>query len=164
MVVGGLALAQSIAQGRAAISAVVAGVVALSYLTPWWLTGWYQHLDRCGDRFVADHGLGAALAGYLRGWPATPRTLTRIRALAPLDPPTATPRLVVVRPGGCEMTWAGGVFSGFGVPLPRVELRLSRLVDRLGLPHCLVKHGHGRSRRPHPGAVRFLRGARARAA
>jgi len=48
MVVGGLALAQSIAQGRAAISAVVAGVVALSYLTPWWLTGWYQHLDRCG--------------------------------------------------------------------------------------------------------------------
>jgi len=100
MVVGGLALTQSIAQGIAAISAVVAGVVALSYLTPWWLTGWYQHLDRCGDRFVADHGLGAALAGYLQGWPATPRTLTRIRALDPLDPPTATPRLVVVRPGG----------------------------------------------------------------
>lgn len=85
-VVAAVAVVQSVAAGRPASAVVVAVFIALTYLAPRWRRQWDLRSQDDTDRFVADHGLGEALARYLRrslpgGRRPRTTTMTRTRTL-----------------------------------------------------------------------------------
>ena len=80
-VVGAVAVAQSVADGRIAGGLVVAVSIALTYLAPEWQRYWRMRSQDDSDRFVADHELGDALGRFLRRCLPEPRTLERIHRL-----------------------------------------------------------------------------------
>jgi hypothetical protein len=88
-VVGAVAVAQSVAEGRIGAGVVVALFSALTYLAPRWQRRWDMSSQDDSDRFVADHKLGDALGRFLRRCPPKPRTLERIHHLTgPIVRPT----------------------------------------------------------------------------
>jgi len=80
-VVGAVAVAQSMADGRFASGVVVAVFVALTYLAPGWQRRWVIRSQDRSDLFVADHELGDALGRFLRRCAPEPRTLERLHRL-----------------------------------------------------------------------------------
>jgi hypothetical protein len=81
-VVGAVAVAQSVVDGRITAGVVLAVFIALTYLAPRWKRQWNVRSEDESDRFVADHGLGDPLSKFLRRCPPEPRTLERIHHLA----------------------------------------------------------------------------------
>ena len=81
LVVGAVAVAQSVADARIAGGLVVAVSITLTYLAPEWRRQWDKRSQDDSDRFVADHELGDALGRFLRRCPPEPRTLERIHRL-----------------------------------------------------------------------------------
>jgi hypothetical protein len=92
-VVGAVAVAQSVADGRIAGGVLVAMFIALTYLAPRWQRQWNVRSQDESDRFVADHGLGDSLGKFLRRCPHEPRTLERIHHLTS---PVVRPSLALV--------------------------------------------------------------------
>ena len=92
-VVGAMALAQSVADGRIASGMVLAVSIALTYLAPRWRRQWEIRSQDHSDRFVADHELGDALARFLLRCLPEPRTLERIHHLTG---PVVRPSLALV--------------------------------------------------------------------
>jgi len=91
-VVGAVAVAQSVADGRIAGGLVVAVSIALTYLAPEWQRYWRMRSQDDSDRFVADHELGDALGRFLRRCLPEPRTLERIHRLTgPVVRPSLAP-------------------------------------------------------------------------
>lgn len=64
-----------------------AGVIALSYLHPWWQRRWYAHIVRAGDDAVTAQGLGATWARVLRRRSPTVGTEARAARLERTGPP-----------------------------------------------------------------------------
>jgi hypothetical protein len=92
-VVATVAVAQSATDGRIAAGVVAAVFIALTYLVPRWQCQWDTRSQNDSDRFVADHGLGNALSGFLRRCPPEPRTHERIHRLTD---PVSHPALALV--------------------------------------------------------------------
>jgi Zn-dependent protease with chaperone function len=92
-VVGAVAVAQSVADGRITGGLVVAVFIALTYLAPRWQRQWDKRSQDDSDRFMADHELGNALGQFLRRCPPEPRTLERIHSLTG---PVARPSMALV--------------------------------------------------------------------
>jgi hypothetical protein len=92
-VVGAVAVAQSVADGRITGGLVVAVSIALTYLAPEWQRNWRMRSQDDSDRFVADHELGDALGRFLRRCLPQPRTLERIHHLTG---PVVRPSLALV--------------------------------------------------------------------
>jgi hypothetical protein len=92
-VVGAVAVAQSVADGRIATGVVVALFIDLTYLGPRWQRQWDIRSQDGSDRFVTDHELGDALGQFLRRCPPEPRTLERIHRLTS---PVVRPSLALV--------------------------------------------------------------------
>jgi len=92
-VVAGVAVAQSVTDGRIAAGVVVALFIALTYLAPRWQRQWDVRSQHDSDRFVAEYGFGDALGRFLRRCPPEPRTLERIHRLTG---PVVRPSLALV--------------------------------------------------------------------
>jgi hypothetical protein len=92
-VVGAVAVAQSVADGRIVGGLVVAVSIALTYLAPEWQRRWAMRSQDDSDRFVTDHELGDALGRFLRRCLPEPRTLERIHRLTG---PVVRPSLALV--------------------------------------------------------------------
>jgi hypothetical protein len=96
-VVGALAAAQALAEGRSARGVVVALFITLTYLAPRWQRQWDMCSQDESDRFVSDNELGRELGRFLRRCPPEPRTLERIhRLIGPVVRPSLS--LVVYNP------------------------------------------------------------------
>lgn len=84
-VIIGLAIYQFATDGPPVIGPVFAGMTTLllllSYASPVWRRSWRAYLTAAGDRAVAEHGLGPALATYLRRFPVTQERADRIQLL-----------------------------------------------------------------------------------
>ena len=80
-VAAGVAIVQAITEGHPAMGTVLAVVLALTYLTPWWTRLWAQRAQQECDQFVLDHGLGNALSDFLRLRP-DPAVFDRIHHLS----------------------------------------------------------------------------------
>ncbi|MCW4600231.1 hypothetical protein ON003_00340 [Janibacter hoylei] len=72
-VVGVGAAVQATQQGYPAIGAATLVLLLATYAHPWAERVWARHLEDAGDRHVADHGLSAPLASFLRRFPPTVR-------------------------------------------------------------------------------------------
>ena len=79
--VGAIAVAQAVGDGRMAGGVVVAVFISWTYLAPRSLRQWHMRSQDDSDRFVADHELGDALGRFLRRCPPEPRTLERMHRL-----------------------------------------------------------------------------------
>ena len=80
-VTGAAAAVQGYAEGHLVFGLLTAGIVAVTYLLPWCQRREQRMLRRQGDRFVIEHGLGAALADVLRPAARDARALQRVHEL-----------------------------------------------------------------------------------
>ena len=92
-VVAGVAVAQSVPDGRIAGGVVAFVFIALTHLAPRWQRQWDMCSQDDSDQFVADHELGEALGRFLRRCPPEPRTVERIHNLTG---PVVRPSLALV--------------------------------------------------------------------
>ena len=95
-IVGGVAVAQSVAQGHPWFALLTGSIVTASYLVPRWERAWAPRMDRDGDDLLVAHGLGPDLAQYLRSRTQDRRTMIRVDRLLG-GPASQSPRLVIVR-------------------------------------------------------------------
>ncbi len=80
-----IAVVQSVADHRAASGVVIAVFIALTYLVPRWRRVWRQQVEAAADRFVVEHGLGAAWAAFLGRQSTSPAMLRRIDRITVLS-------------------------------------------------------------------------------
>lgn len=93
-VVLGLAVVRSACEGPLWVAALLAVILALSYVAPYWERAWQRRLTRIGDALVAEVGLGPDLAQFLSAGRVTAQTRERLAVLRPLVPAAARPVLV----------------------------------------------------------------------
>ncbi|MEO3936713.1 hypothetical protein V3N99_08120 [Dermatophilaceae bacterium Soc4.6] len=92
-----IATVQNVQEGQPWLALGIGAVGALSYAIPIWEGRWEQTMLNAGDAALADAGLAAPWAAFLRRCPPTPTLRTRLRGLEEATPAGRPVGLVVGR-------------------------------------------------------------------